>query len=99
MNNAEVNGHTGKVKFGRWQVFAFLAAGVVLTIAYIGNVISVNNLLKENLSLKKEYGALFNSNKMLKSELNKLQSAEWINRIAVDSLGMVKSAELPKVIN
>lgn len=99
MDNNDNTATVGVVRFGRWQAFALLAAGVVLTIAYISNVISVNNLLKENLKLQKEFNTIFNSNKMLKSELNKLQSAEWINRIAVDSLGMIKSTELPKVIN
>lgn len=98
MDNIEDKSNAGSVKFGRWQVFAFMAVGVVITIGYISNVISVDNLLKENLKLRKEYSSLFNTNKMLKSELNKLQSAEWVNRIAVDSLGMVKSTALPQVI-
>lgn len=98
MDNKDEINSAGSISFGRWQVFALMAVGVVLTIAYISNVISVDNLLKENLKLRKEYGSIFNSNKMLKSELNKLQSAEWVNRIAIDSLGMIKSTTLPQVI-
>ncbi len=84
--------------FSRWHIFAAIAGVMLLTVAYISNVISVDNLLKENNKLHKEYNTLLNTNKLLKSELNKLQSAEWINKLAVDTLGMVKSTSLPEVL-
>lgn len=85
-------------KANRLYLFFLIALGAFITIIYINNVISVNNLLDDKQSLIKEYKTLQNTNKMLNSKFIELQSSEEIIRFAIDSLGLIKSEEIPRIL-
>lgn len=70
----------------------------VSTIIYVNNVIEVNKLLKETQILNKKFINLKNSNEILRSELNSLESPERIIVLATEKLGMIKSGSSPQII-
>jgi cell division protein FtsL len=79
----------------RWTVFGIIAIVSAFTIFYVANVIYINKLLQQNQILDKNYESLRNSNNILKTRLNQIQSPSRIIEIAEKQLGMVKAEELP----
>lgn len=79
----------------RWTVFGIIAIVSAFTIFYVANVIYINKLLQQNQILDKNYESLRNSNNILKTRLNQIQSPSRIIEIAEKQLGMAKAEELP----
>ncbi len=87
-----------KIKPRRWLILLIVVIGALLTIFYVYNVQSVNQLLSEVRDEQKELRKLKIENEQFVSELTKLRSADRIIPIAKNKIGMIDPKEPPVVI-
>ena len=71
----------------------FLLAAISLL--YTGNVIAVNQLMKEVNDLTNKYNALVSNNEVLKAEIARKSSLDRISTMAKDELGLTNPKEPP----
>ncbi|GEM_PF-6155415 len=83
----------------RFRLLLYIFIISLLVIGYVGNAIKVKSLLKEEVKLKKKLEKLDNNNRILQTEINKLESPERITLIAVKKFGMIKPDVPPKIIS
>ena len=87
-----------KKRINRWGVFGILCLLAAMTIGYVSNVMKIDELLSDVQILNKKYEILKNSNEILETNINQLQSADRIIKIAQDELGMIKSEKMPEIV-
>jgi cell division protein FtsL len=83
----------------RFRLLLYIVVISLLVILYVGNTVKVKSLLKKETKLEKKLDNIKNSNRLLQTEINRLESPERITEIAVNKLGMVKPDVPPKVIS
>jgi len=71
----------------------FLIAAACLL--YTGNVIAVNQLMKEVNDLSVRYNAIASNNEVLKAEIARKSSLDRISTMAKDELGLINPKEPP----
>lgn len=64
-----------------------ILAGVL--VAYIGNIIAVNDLVVQVEQLKSSYASIENMNNILRLEISRKMGMERITRIASEKMGMI----------
>lgn len=74
-------------------MFIILCLGVFIVIS-VNNVVSINQLAKDNSELQKNLESLKRENIFLIKELNELEDPERIIKIAIKNIGM-KSPQKP----
>lgn len=75
-------------------VTLFLVA--LVSVAYISNLLAVNQLTIEVNSLQQQYDKIVNMNKVLKAEINRKSAWERIGSVATQQLGLVYPKERPE---
>jgi cell division protein FtsL len=86
------------MKLNRWGVLGLILLGAGIAILSVNNVVTINNLLAEKQELVKQHKRMVNLNKSLESQVNDLQSAERITKIAREELGMINSKKAPQIL-
>lgn len=92
------DGEEQAIVLNRWLVVLTIFLGALLTVAYVANVINIDNTLSEINALNKNAKYFKNENELLKAKLNYLQSPERIIKIAKENLSMVQSNEPPELL-
>jgi len=86
------------IKSNRLKVFLILTICAVITFVYVDNTIKINELLTKIQNQKSQIADIEANNKILKSKIIELESAERITKIAEEKLGLAKPNKLPTVI-
>lgn len=86
------------VRVNRWLLFLLIFAASIMTVVYIKNVREVNNLVVDVRRYEKEKIDLINENKLLRTQLLKLESPERIIPIAEEKLNMHRPGSSPIII-
>ena len=94
--NGDVSQKTKKPAKLKYLLLIFIFS--LLMILYVGNVVKVKSLLKEERKLEKQLEKVENQNQLLETDINRLESPERITDIATKKLGMIKQDTPPKVI-
>ena len=87
-----------KIKPKRWLILLIVVLGALLTIFYVYNVQSVNDMLSDIRQEEKELRRLKIENERLVSELTELRSADRIIPIAKNKLDMIDPEKPPVII-
>lgn len=80
----------------RWSMFGLLAVSAVSIILFVSNALTVNKLVVEIESLKKEHEKVLHRSEVLRADIIRLQAADRIADIARTKLGMVQAQGAPK---
>ncbi len=75
-------------------VLLLIVAAIVIT-AYISNIIKVDALTAELVTIEKEQKQLLQQRENLRAELNMLSSYNRIQRIATEQIGLVHAPQQP----
>jgi cell division protein FtsL len=82
-------------KVSPFTVILILLGGAVASVLYIGNILSVGQLMAQNNQLQIKHRQILNGQELLKAQINRLSSLERIQQIARDQLGLQNSKQLP----
>jgi cell division protein FtsB len=82
-------------KISTFTVILYLCGFAVLLVLYIGNIIAVNTLMKENSALEREFEQVRNTNERLRADLNNRTGLEYIGSAAGERLGLINPVEPP----
>lgn len=80
----------------RWSMFGLLAVSAISIILFVSNALTVNKLVVEIESLKKEHEKVLHRSEVLRADIIRLQAADRIADIARTKLGMVQAQGAPK---
>ncbi|MCL2313232.1 MAG: septum formation initiator family protein [Firmicutes bacterium] len=86
------------IKSNRFKVFLILTVSAVITLVYVDNTIKINALLTKIQTQESHIADIKAYNKILKSKIIELESAERITKIAEEKLGLTKPNKIPVVI-
>ena len=93
-----MNAITEWIKSNRLKIFLILAISAVITLIYVDNTIKINALLTKIQTQESQIADIQAYNKILKSQIIELESAERITKIAEEKLGLTKPNRVPTVI-
>ncbi len=92
------DGEEQSIVLNRWLVVLTIFIGALITVAYVANVINIDNTLSEINRLNKNAHLFKNNNELLRTRLNYYQSPERIIKVAKNELGMIQDKELPELL-
>lgn len=78
-----------------FNMIAVLFLSAIAIVAYINNILAVNQLAVEVHRLQTQYEKTTNTNSVLKSEINKKSGWERISSSAIDRVGLKYAKERP----
>jgi cell division protein FtsL len=78
-----------------FNIVVMLIVSAVLVTVYISNVVAVDQLLGEQITLEKEEQMLLQERENLRAEINMLTSYNRIQKIAVEELGLEHAGQQP----
>lgn len=78
-----------------FNIVLMLIVCAVLITVYISNVVTVDSLMMEQISLEKQEQMLLQDRETLRAEINQLSSYNRIQRIAVEDLGLEHANHQP----
>ena len=78
-----------------FNIVMMLIVCAVLITVYISNVVTVDSLMMEQISLEKQEQMLLQDRENLRAEINQLSSYNRIQRIAVEDLGLEHANNQP----
>ena len=84
-----------KQKVSTFSTILALFLLAVVSVLYVHNIITVNQLVVDVENLKGTCGRIANMNEILRSEINKKSSMERITRIAIGQMGMMIPKQPP----
>ncbi|HTR81536.1 MAG TPA: septum formation initiator family protein [Bacteroidota bacterium] len=90
-----VNKKAVQRKHSTFNIVSGLFLVAALCLLYTGNVIAVNQLMKEVNDLTNKYNALVSDNEVIKAEIARKSSLDRISTMAKDDLGLTNPAEPP----
>ncbi len=85
-----------KKRRSTFNIVAVLFLSAIAIIAYIGNILTVNQLAVEVHQLQAQYGKIQNANSVLKAEINRKSAWQRIGNTAKEQLGMTYAKERPQ---
>lgn len=83
-------------KRSTFNIVAALFLAALVSVAYISNILAVNQLTVEVNRLQQQYEKIENANKVLQAEINRKSAWERIGNVAMQQLGMVYPKERPE---
>ena len=92
------DGEEQAIVLNRWLVVLTIFLGALLTVAYVANVINIDNTLSEIQILNIKANNYKNENELLRANINYLQSPERIIKVAQENLLMVQAKEPPELL-
>lgn len=78
-----------------FNMIAVLFFSAIAIVAYISNILTVNQLAVEVHRLQTQHEKIINTNSVLKSEINKKSGWERISNSAIDKVGLKYAKERP----
>ena len=90
-----VNKKAIRRKHSTFNIVSGLFLLATVSLLYTGNVIAVNQLMKEVNDLQGRYGSIMSGNEVLKAEIARKSSLDRISVLAKDELGMTNPKEPP----
>jgi len=85
-------------KVSPFNIMLMLIGAAVAIVLYIGNVLAVQQLLKEVADRQAKLQQILNDQEMLKAQINRMSSLERIRKMAEDDLGLHNPKEPPQWI-
>ncbi len=82
-----------------FNMIAVLFLSAIAIVAYISNILSVNQLAVEVHHLQTQHEKISNTNSVLKSEINKKSGWERISNSAIDRVGLKYAKERPTALD
>lgn len=82
-------------KHSTFNIVSGLFLLAALCLLYTGNVIAVNQLMKEVNDLNNRYNAIISNNEVLKAEIARKSSLDRISTMAKEDLGLTNPKEAP----
>ena len=89
------NKRTVRRKHSTFNIVSGLFLLAAACLLYTGNVIAVNQLMKEVNDLNGRYNAIASNNEVLKAEIARKSSLDRISTMAKDELGLINPKEPP----
>jgi cell division protein FtsL len=89
---------TGGRKLSPFNLMLMMIGLAVVIVLYIGNVIAVQQLLKEVSDEQAKLQQILNEQEMLKAQINRMSSLERIRKMAEDDLGLHNPKGAPQWI-
>ncbi len=87
-----------KRKVSPFNLMLTLIGAAVAIVLYVGNVIAVQQLLKEVADAQSKLQQIRNEQEMLKAQINRMSSLERIRKMAEDELGLRNPKDSPQWI-
>jgi cell division protein FtsL len=85
-------------KVSPFNVMLTLIGAAIAIVLYIGNVIAVEQLLKEIADRQAQLQQILNEQEMFKAQINRMSSLERIRKMAEDNLGLHNPSNPPQWI-
>ncbi len=85
-------------KVSPFNLMLMLVGAAVAIVLYIGNVLAVQQLLKEVADRQAKLQQILNEQEMLKAQINRMSSLERIRKMAEDDLGLHNPKDAPQWI-
>ncbi len=85
-------------KVSPFNIMLMLVGAAVAIVLYIGNVLAVEQLLKETADRQTKLQQILNEQEMLKAQINRMSSLERIRKMAEDDLGLHNPKDPPQWI-
>lgn len=82
-------------KFNRWSLIAFFFLTSIIIVLYVSNVLAIQKRSEEIMYLQQQYQSLLEETERLRRRAHQLQSAERIQEIAKNRLGLVFPSQPP----
>lgn len=92
---ARANRPFRKRKVSTLSIILLLSVLAGVLVAYIGNIIVVNELVVRVEQLKSSYASIENMNNILRLEISRKMGMERITRIATEKMGMIFPKQPP----
>ncbi len=86
----------GPRKRSTFNIVAALFLVAIVSVAYVSNILAVNQLTVEVNRLEQQYDKIENANKVLKAEINRRSAWERIGNVATQQLGLLYPKERPE---
>jgi cell division protein FtsL len=86
----------GTRKRATFNIVAALFLIAIVSVAYVSNILAVNQLTVEVNRLEQQYEKIENANKVLKAEINRKSAWERIGNVATQQLGLQYPKERPE---
>ena len=85
-------------KISPFNLMLTLIGASIAIVLYVGNVIAVQQLLKEVADEQAKLQRILNEQEMLKAQINRMSSLERIRKMAEDELGLHNPKDVPQWI-
>ncbi len=85
-------------KISPFNLMLTLIGASIAIVLYVGNVIAVQQLLKEVADEQAKLQQILNEQEMLKAQINRMSSLERIRKMAEDELGLHNPKDAPQWI-
>ena len=82
-------------KISPFTVVLLLLCGAVASVLYIGNILTVGQLMTRINRLQIKHQQMLNEQELLKARINRLSGLERIQQLAQDQLGLQNPKKLP----
>jgi cell division protein FtsL len=82
-------------KVSPFTIVLFLLCGAVASVIYIGNILTVGQLMTQINRLQTKHQQMLNEQELLKARINRLSGLERIQQLAHDQLGLQNPKQLP----
>ncbi|MGA9408517.1 MAG: FtsL-like putative cell division protein [Bacteroidota bacterium] len=94
-NEIRQNRKTVRRKHSTFNIVSGLFLLAALSLLYTGNVIAVNQLMKEVNDLNNRYNSIVSNTEVLKAEIARKSSLDRISQMAKDEIGLTNPKEPP----